>query len=92
MFRLRASRNNDDVFLCQETKQYLCGRFPVLFSKGEHRRLLKHFIDPKVAALKSLKAAKKGRAVYTTGAFYKCYRLLAKLIPHTLLVKFAGLG
>lgn len=49
-------------------------------------------IDPKSAALKSLKAAKKGRAVYTTGAFYKCYRLLAKLIPHTLLVKFAGLG
>ena len=49
-------------------------------------------IDPKTAALKSLKAAKKGRAVYTTGAFYKCYRLLAKLIPHTLLVKFAGLG
>ncbi len=43
-------------------------------------------------ALKSLKAVKKGRAVYTTGAFYKCYRLLAKLIPHTLLVKFAGLG
>ena len=72
MFRLRASRNNDDVFLCQETKQ--------------------NFIDPKVAALKSLKAAKKGRAVYPTGAFYKCYRLLAKLIPHTLLVKFAGLG
>ena len=49
-------------------------------------------IDPKVAAVKSLKAAKNGRAVYTTGAFYKCYRLLAKLVPHTLLVKFAGLG
>lgn len=49
-------------------------------------------IDPKTAALQSLKAAKKGRAVYTTGAFYKCYRLLAKLVPHTLLVKFAGLG
>ena len=49
-------------------------------------------IDPTAAALKSLKAAKKGRAVYTTGAFYKGYRLLAKLIPHTLLVKFAGLG
>lgn len=48
-------------------------------------------IDPKTAALKSLKAAKKGRAVYTT-AFYKCYRLLAKLIPHILLVKFTGLG
>ena len=49
-------------------------------------------IDPKTAALQSLKAAKKGRAVYTTGAFYKCYRLLAKLVPHTLLVKFTGLG
>lgn len=49
-------------------------------------------IDLKAAAVKSLKAAKNGQAVYTTGAFYKCYRLLAKLVPHTLLVKFAGLG
>ncbi len=49
-------------------------------------------IDPRRAALKSLKAAKKGRAVYTTGGFYKCYRLLAKLLPHTFLVRFAGLG
>ncbi len=49
-------------------------------------------VDTKAAALKSLKAAKKGRAVYTTGAFYKGYRLLAKILPHTLLVKFAGLG
>lgn len=48
-------------------------------------------IDPKTAAVKSLKAAKKGRAVYTTGAFYKFYRLLTKLIPHRMLVKFAGL-
>ena len=58
-------------------------------TKGQNRLPV---IDPKTAALKSLKAAKKGRAVYTTGAFYKCYRLLAKIIPHTLLVKFAGLG
>ena len=58
-------------------------------TKGQSRLPV---IDPKTAALKSLKAAKKGRAVYTTGAFYKCYRLFAKLIPHTLLVKFAGLG
>lgn len=43
-------------------------------------------------AVKSLKAAKNGRAVYTTGAFYKFYRFLAKLLPHTLLIKFAGLG
>lgn len=58
-------------------------------TKGQSRLPV---INPKTAALKSLKAAKKGRAVYTTGAFYKCYRLLAKLLPHTLLVKFAGLG
>ena len=58
-------------------------------TKGQKRLPI---IDPKVAAVKSLKAAKNGRAVYTTGAFYKCYRLLAKLVPHTLLVKFAGLG
>ena len=58
-------------------------------TKGQSRLPV---IDPKTAALKSLKAAKNGRAVYTTGAFYKGYRLLAKLIPHTLLIKFAGLG
>lgn len=48
-------------------------------------------IDPKIAAVKSLKAAAKGRAVYTTGAFYKFYRLLTKIIPHGLVVRFAGL-
>ena len=58
-------------------------------TKGQSRLPV---IDPKIAALKSLKAAKKGRAVYTTGAFYKCYRLLTKLMPHKFLVKFAGLG
>lgn len=58
-------------------------------TKGQSRLPV---IDPKTAALKSLKAAKNGRAVYTTGAFYKGYRLLAKLIPHTLLIKFTGLG
>ena len=49
-------------------------------------------VDVKKAAVKSLKAAKKGRSVYTTGAFYKGYRLLAKLMPANLMVKFAGLG
>ena len=49
-------------------------------------------VDPKNAAVKSLKAAKRGRAVYTTGAFYKFYRLLAKILPHTFLIKFTGLG
>ncbi len=49
-------------------------------------------IDPKIAAIKSLKAAKKGRAVYTTGWFYKLYRFLTKILPHTFLVRFTGLG
>ncbi len=49
-------------------------------------------IDVKKAAVKSLKAAKRGQSVYTTGAFYKGYRLLAKLIPVNLMVKFARLG
>ena len=48
-------------------------------------------IDPAIAAVKSLRAARRGQAVYTTGAFYKCYRLLAKFLPHTWLVKVAGL-
>lgn len=48
-------------------------------------------IDIDKAAVNSLRAAKKGRAVYTTEAFYKLYRLMAKLLPQTLLVKFAGL-
>lgn len=47
--------------------------------------------DPMTAAMKSLRAAKRGQAVYTTGLFYKFYRLLAKLIPHTWLIKVAGL-
>lgn len=44
-----------------------------------------------IAAVKSLRAASRGQAVYTTGIFYKCYRLLAKLVPQTWLVKVAGL-
>lgn len=48
-------------------------------------------IDPATAAIKSLRAARRGDAVYTTGIFYKCYRVLAKLVPHTWLVKVAGL-
>ncbi len=49
-------------------------------------------IDVKKASVRSLKAAKRGRGIYTTGAFYKGYRLLAKLMPANLMVKFAGLG
>ncbi len=48
-------------------------------------------INPDIAAYKSLKAAKNGRSVYTTGIFYKFYRLLSKIVPHIILVKFVGL-
>ncbi len=57
-------------------------------TKGQRRLPI---IDPNVAAIKSLKAAKKGYAVYTTGTFYKFYRLLTKILPQTFLVKFVGL-
>lgn len=45
--------------------------------------------SPKKAAEGSLRALKKGRAVYTPGALFKVYRVLSALIPHPLLVKFA---
>ncbi len=48
-------------------------------------------INPDIAAYKSLKAAKNGRSIYTTGIFYKFYRLLSKIVPHIILVKFVGL-
>lgn len=40
---------------------------------------------------KSLKKAEKGNAVYTPGAFYKFYRLAAKIFPQAIMVKFAKL-
>jgi len=43
---------------------------------------------PKKVAQKSITAALKGRNVYTNKAFYKFYRVLAKLIPHNLLMHF----
>lgn len=36
----------------------------------------------------ALRAAKAGRTIYTPKLFYKFYRLLAKAVPSTLLVKF----
>ena len=38
----------------------------------------------------SLDAAEKGRAVYTPTVMYKAYRLLAKILPSSLLVKIAS--
>ena len=46
-------------------------------------------INPSKVALGSLKAAAKGRGVYTPHPFYKFYRVLAKLIPHSIMMKLA---
>ncbi len=47
-------------------------------------------VSPEAVAKKSLKASAKSRAVYTNRVFYKFYRLLAKLLPHSLVMKLAG--
>ncbi len=41
-------------------------------------------------AVKSLKASRRGYAVYTNRIFYKFYRLLAKLLPHSIVMKMCG--
>ena len=47
-------------------------------------------VNPRTMAVKSLKASRKGRAVYTNRVFYKFYRILAKLLPHSLVMKLCG--
>lgn len=44
---------------------------------------------PAKVALGALKASGKGRCVYTYHGFFKFYRVLAKLVPHNLLMKFS---
>ncbi|MCQ2441397.1 MAG: SDR family NAD(P)-dependent oxidoreductase [Clostridia bacterium] len=46
-------------------------------------------VNPAVMAKKSLKASKKHRAIYTNLAFYKFYRLVAKILPHSLVMKMS---
>jgi len=43
--------------------------------------------SPRKAAEGSLKALKKGKAIYTPGLLFKVYRILASLIPHPIIVK-----
>ena len=38
----------------------------------------------------TLRAAKAGRTIYTPKLFYKAYRVLAKVTPVKLMVKFAA--
>lgn len=47
-------------------------------------------VNPRTMAVKSLKASRKGKAVYTNRIFYKFYRLLAKILPHSLVMKMCG--
>lgn len=47
-------------------------------------------VNPEKVAEKSLLASKKKKAVYTNRLFYKFYRVLAKVLPHNLIMKLAG--
>lgn len=47
------------------------------------------YCDPVKVAKGTMDAAAAGRVVYTPKAFYKFYRFVAKLLPHSLVVKMA---
>ncbi len=47
-------------------------------------------VNPNTMAKKSLIASNKKKAVYTNRFFYKLYRILAKILPHSLVMKMAG--
>ena len=47
-------------------------------------------VNPNTMARKSLIASKKKKAVYTNRFFYKFYHILAKILPHSLVMKMAG--
>ena len=46
-------------------------------------------VSPEKAAKAALKAAARGRGIYTPRLFFKLYRLLAKLLPHGLVMKMS---
>ncbi len=45
-------------------------------------------VSPQAVAVGSLRAAKRGKLVYTKGAFYKLYHVLGKILPHGFLMEF----
>lgn len=47
------------------------------------------YCDPEKVAAGAMKAVLQGRAVYTPRAFFKLYRVLAKVLPEALVVKLA---
>ena len=46
------------------------------------------YSDPDAVADKAMVAAAKGRCVYTHLLLFKVYRVLAKILPHSLMMKF----
>lgn len=46
------------------------------------------YCSPQKTASRGIKASKKGKAVYTPRFLYKFYRVLAKIVPHSILIKF----
>lgn len=46
-------------------------------------------VNPAMAAERSLRYAAKGRGIYTPRVFFKLYRLLAKVLPHGLVMHFS---
>lgn len=47
-------------------------------------------VNPVTMAKKSLVASKRKRAVYTNRLFFKFYRFLAKILPHSIVMRLAG--
>lgn len=45
-------------------------------------------VNPQEVAVKSLRAAKRGKMVYTNSFFYKLYHLLCKILPHGVIMEF----
>ncbi len=45
-------------------------------------------VSPQQVAVCSLRAAKRGKMVYTKGIFYKIYHVLGKILPHGFLMQF----
>ncbi|MCI9449530.1 MAG: SDR family NAD(P)-dependent oxidoreductase [Clostridiales bacterium] len=48
------------------------------------------YCDVKKTARGALKAAKRGKRVYTPSVFYKFFRILAKLVPQRIMVRFTS--
>ena len=45
-------------------------------------------VNPQEVAVKSLRAAKRGKMDYTDSLFYKFYHFLSKIVPHGVIMEF----